>query len=123
MIDKAIPVICGLNANVGVPNVNVGILDVNFGVPDVKFGVHDVKFWVPDAKVGVFDYFLLLFFKKQPLHYSIFQTLSVLSIFIKNLSMQFSEKRNFTRWIIIMASFVIVVLILWNTYSFFQIFK
>ena len=37
--------------------------------------------------------------------------------------MQFSEKRNITRWIIIMASFVIVVLILWNTYSFFQIFK
>ena len=37
--------------------------------------------------------------------------------------MQFSEKRNFTRWIIIMASFVIVILILWNTYTFFQIFK
>lgn len=37
--------------------------------------------------------------------------------------MLFSEKRNLTRWIIIMASFVIVTLILWNTYSFFQIFK
>lgn len=37
--------------------------------------------------------------------------------------MQFTEKRNTTRWIIIMASFVIVALILWNTYSFFQIFK
>ena len=37
--------------------------------------------------------------------------------------MQFSEKRNLTRWIIIMASFVIVIMILWNTYSFFQIFK
>nr|WP_294774721.1 HAMP domain-containing sensor histidine kinase [uncultured Flavobacterium sp.] len=37
--------------------------------------------------------------------------------------MQFSEKRDITRWIIIMASFVIVALILWNTYSFFQIFK
>lgn len=37
--------------------------------------------------------------------------------------MQFSDKRNVTRWIIIMASFVIVVLILWNTYSFFQVFK
>lgn len=37
--------------------------------------------------------------------------------------MQFSEKRNITRWIIIMASFIIVVMILWNTYSFFQIFK
>ena len=37
--------------------------------------------------------------------------------------MQFSEKRNLTRWIIILASFVIVSLILWNTYIFFQIFK
>lgn len=37
--------------------------------------------------------------------------------------MQFSDKRNVSRWIIIMASFVIVTLILWNTYSFFQIFK
>ena len=37
--------------------------------------------------------------------------------------MQFSEKRNLTRWFIILASFVIVILILWNTYSFFQIFK
>ncbi len=37
--------------------------------------------------------------------------------------MQFSEKRNITRWIIIAASFVIVALILWNTYTFFQIFK
>jgi len=37
--------------------------------------------------------------------------------------MQFSERRNITRWIIIATSFVIVSLILWNTYSFFQIFK
>ena len=37
--------------------------------------------------------------------------------------MQFSERRNSTRWIIIITSFVIVILILWNTYSFFQIFK
>ena len=37
--------------------------------------------------------------------------------------MQFSENRNMPRWIIIIASFVIVVMILWNTYSFFQIFK
>lgn len=37
--------------------------------------------------------------------------------------MQFSERRNTTRWIIIVASFLIVSLILWNTYSFFQIFK
>lgn len=37
--------------------------------------------------------------------------------------MQFTEKRNSTRWIIIIASFVIVSLILWNTYTFFQIFK
>ena len=37
--------------------------------------------------------------------------------------MQFSEKRNLTRWFIILASFLIVTLILWNTYNFFQIFK
>jgi two-component system, sporulation sensor kinase D len=37
--------------------------------------------------------------------------------------MQFSEKRNFTRWIIIVISFIIISLILWNTYTFFQIFK
>ena len=37
--------------------------------------------------------------------------------------MQFSEKRNLTRWFIIIASFFIVILILWNTYNFFQIFK
>jgi nitrogen-specific signal transduction histidine kinase len=37
--------------------------------------------------------------------------------------MQFSEKRNLSRWFIILASFFIVILILWNTYNFFQIFK
>lgn len=37
--------------------------------------------------------------------------------------MQFSEKRNISRWFIILASFLIVILILWNTYNFFQIFK
>ncbi|KIA87262.1 PAS domain-containing sensor histidine kinase [Flavobacterium sp. AED] len=37
--------------------------------------------------------------------------------------MQFSERRNTTRWIIIFASFLIISLILWNTYTFFQIFK
>jgi hypothetical protein len=37
--------------------------------------------------------------------------------------MQFSENRNTWRWTIIAVSFVIVVLILLNTYSFFQIFK
>ena len=37
--------------------------------------------------------------------------------------MQFKERRNSTRWIIIITSFVIVILIMWNTYSFFQIFK
>ena len=37
--------------------------------------------------------------------------------------MQFSEKRNITRWFIILASFFIVIVILWNTYVFFQIFK
>ncbi|RAR71734.1 sensor histidine kinase [Flavobacterium aciduliphilum] len=37
--------------------------------------------------------------------------------------MQFYERRSVTRWVIIITSFVIVSLILWNTYSFFQIFK
>jgi signal transduction histidine kinase len=37
--------------------------------------------------------------------------------------MQFSERKNTTRWIIIIASFLIISLILWNTYIFFQIFK
>ena len=37
--------------------------------------------------------------------------------------MQFSERRNTTRWIIIVISFLIVSMILWNTYTFFQIFK
>lgn len=37
--------------------------------------------------------------------------------------MLFSDKKNTTRWIIIFASFLIITLILWNTYTFFQIFK
>lgn len=37
--------------------------------------------------------------------------------------MSFSERRNTTRWIIITISFLIISLILWNTYTFFQIFK
>ncbi len=37
--------------------------------------------------------------------------------------MQFSDKRTFTRWLIILTLFLIVVLIVWNTYNFFQIFK
>lgn len=37
--------------------------------------------------------------------------------------MQFSKNRNTTRWVIIFASFLIISLILWNTYTFFQIFK
>ena len=37
--------------------------------------------------------------------------------------MQFSNKKNTTRWAIIFASFFIISLILWNTYTFFQIFK
>lgn len=37
--------------------------------------------------------------------------------------MQFSDKRTTTRWVIIVASFIIVSLIMWNTYAFFQIFK
>ncbi len=41
----------------------------------------------------------------------------------KKLFMSFSERRNTTRWIIISISFLIISLILWNTYTFFQIFK
>ncbi|WP_299524851.1 HAMP domain-containing sensor histidine kinase [Winogradskyella sp.] len=37
--------------------------------------------------------------------------------------MAFSSNRNVIRWIIIISSFIIVSLILWNTYSFFQKFK
>jgi two-component system, sporulation sensor kinase D len=37
--------------------------------------------------------------------------------------MQFTDKRNITRWLIIAASFLIVLSILWNTYKFFNIFK
>jgi signal transduction histidine kinase len=35
----------------------------------------------------------------------------------------FSDRRNTTRWFIIVVSFLIISLILWNTYTFFQIFK
>lgn len=37
--------------------------------------------------------------------------------------MQFSDSRNTSRWIIIFACFLIISLILWNTFTFFQIFK
>ena len=37
--------------------------------------------------------------------------------------MGFSKNRNFIRWVIVVASFVIISLILWNTYVFFQKFK
>ncbi len=37
--------------------------------------------------------------------------------------MYFSDKRSISRWVIIIASFFIVSLILWNTFIFFQIFK
>ena len=37
--------------------------------------------------------------------------------------MTFSSNRNIIRWIIIFSSFIIVSLILWNTYIFFQHFK
>lgn len=37
--------------------------------------------------------------------------------------MQFSNRRNTIRWIIIVISFFITVSILWNTYTFFKIFK
>lgn len=37
--------------------------------------------------------------------------------------MQFTSKREITKWTIVAISFVIVALILWNTYRFFQVFK
>ena len=37
--------------------------------------------------------------------------------------MQISDKRSIVRVILILASFLIVVAIIWNTYNFFQIFK
>ena len=37
--------------------------------------------------------------------------------------MVFSKNRNLIRWIIVVASFAIISLILWNTYVFFQNFK
>ena len=37
--------------------------------------------------------------------------------------MGFSKNRNLIRWVIIIASFAIISLILWNTYDFFQKFK
>lgn len=37
--------------------------------------------------------------------------------------MQITDNRNFTRWFIIVTSFLIVVLIVWNTYFLFQTFK
>ena len=37
--------------------------------------------------------------------------------------MFFSSKRNLMRWVFIFISFVIISMILWNTYSFFQVFK
>ncbi|OAE92028.1 sensor histidine kinase [Flavobacterium psychrophilum] len=37
--------------------------------------------------------------------------------------MQFSNNKSTTRWFLIISSFLITVLILWNTYTFFQIFK
>jgi two-component system, sporulation sensor kinase D len=37
--------------------------------------------------------------------------------------MTFNLNRNILRWLIILASFIIITLILWNTYTFFQHFK
>jgi len=37
--------------------------------------------------------------------------------------MLFTKHRDFVRWIIVIASFAIISLILWNTYAFFQKFK
>ena len=37
--------------------------------------------------------------------------------------MNFSDRSNTTRWVLVGISFLITVLILWNTYTLFQIFK
>ena len=37
--------------------------------------------------------------------------------------MLFTKNSNATRWFIVIASFIIVSLILWKTYEFFQHFK
>jgi len=37
--------------------------------------------------------------------------------------MSFNKQKSIIRWILIITSFLIVSLILWNTYSFFQKFK
>lgn len=37
--------------------------------------------------------------------------------------MFFTKHRNLVRWLIVIASFIIISLILWNTYVFFQYFK
>ncbi|PWA10203.1 sensor histidine kinase [Flavobacterium laiguense] len=37
--------------------------------------------------------------------------------------MNFSQSKNPIRWIIVFISFLIISIILWNTYTFFQIFK
>ncbi len=42
---------------------------------------------------------------------------------VKSIPTLHSGERNTSRWIIILASFIIISLILWNTYTFFQIFK
>jgi hypothetical protein len=47
-----------------------------------------------------------------------------LSIFMpQNQSMQISKHKDLIRWILILCSFVIISLILWNTYEFFNFFK
>lgn len=46
-----------------------------------------------------------------------------LSLSLKTLFMHIVDKRSFTRWFIIITSFLIVVLIVWNTYYLFQTFK
>lgn len=47
----------------------------------------------------------------------------LVSLSLKLFYMQFTDKRSLTRWVLIAGSFFIVVLILWNTYYLFQIFK
>jgi signal transduction histidine kinase len=47
-----------------------------------------------------------------------------LSIFMPQIeTMQFSKHKDLIRWTLIVGSFIIISLILWNTYTFFTIFK
>lgn len=65
---------------------------------------------------------------RQNIYFTLAVTMQMRLTFIifkpnKNPYMQFTDNRNFTRWFIIVCSFLIIVLIVWNTYFLFQTFK